>query len=100
MHSRRRRAISTLVALAVTLATAAGAEVPRTVRVSVKNLACMMCAGTIKKALLSQPGVEKVEASVPDQRFTLTVQGPGPDDTRLRTVVERDGVVVVGIQRD
>jgi copper chaperone CopZ len=100
MHARRRRAIATLIALAVTLATTAGAEAPRTVRVSVQNLACMMCAGKIKKALLTEPGVEKVEASVPDQRFTLTVQGAGPDDARLRGVVERDGVVVVAIQRD
>lgn len=100
MHTLRRRALAALVGLALSLPSTALAEASRTVRVSVKNLPCVMCAGKIKRALLAEPGVEKVEASVPDQRITLTLQAPGPDDARLRTVIERDGVVVVGIQRD
>ena len=100
MHAPRRRALAVLTGIALTFAAAASAEPAHTVRVSVKNLACMMCAGKIKKGLLAEPGVEKVEASVPDQRFTLAVQGAGPDDARLRVLVEREGVVVVAIQRD
>jgi copper chaperone CopZ len=96
----RRRALVALVGVCVSLAAAASAESGRTVRISVKNLSCMMCAGKVKKGLLAEPGVERVEASVPDQRFTLTVQGPGPDDARLRGLVEREGVVIVAIQRD
>ncbi|MBM4363791.1 MAG: heavy-metal-associated domain-containing protein [Deltaproteobacteria bacterium] len=103
MQTQRRRTVAALIAfLAFGLAEldSAAAQPTRTVRVAVKGLACMMCAGKIKKALLAEPGIEKVEASLPDQRFTLTVQGPGPDDARLRALVEQDGVVVVGILRD
>ncbi len=102
MHAFRRRALAALAALALTLTLAptADADPARSVRVAVKNLSCAMCAGKIRKALLSEPGVGAVDASVPDQRFTLAVQGQGPDDARIRALVERDGVVVMGIQRD
>lgn len=96
----RRRALVAIVGLCSSLAVSAWAESARTVRVSVKNLVCMTCAGKIKKGLLAEPGVEKVEASVPDQRFTLAVRGAGPDDARLRGLVEHEGVVVVAIERD
>jgi copper chaperone CopZ len=100
MQPARRRAFAALFAFGFSLTSLAAAESPRAVRVAVKNLTCTMCAGKIKKALLAEPGIERVEASVPDQRFTLAVQGPGPDDARLRALVEHEGVVVIGIQRD
>jgi copper chaperone CopZ len=100
MASLRRRALAAALAACLLAVAAAAAEATATVRVTVKNLACPRCAGAIRKALLAEPGVASVDASVPDQRFTLAVRGAGPDDARLRAVVERDGVVVVGIQRD
>lgn len=98
MITLRRRAL--LVAFALTLAPLAHAESSRTVRVAVKNLVCTMCAGKITKGLLAEPGVEKVDASVPEQRFTIRLSAAGPTDARLTELVEHDGVKVVSITRE
>ena len=89
-----------LAAFALAVAPLAHAEGARTVRVAVKNLVCTMCAGKITKGLLAEPGVEKVESSVPEQRFTIALKGAGPTDARLKELVEHDGVTVVGIVRE
>ncbi len=89
-----------LATFAVAVAPRAHAEGTRTVRVAVKNLVCTMCAGKITKGLLAEPGIEKVESSVPEQRFTIALKGAGPTDARLKELVEHDGVTVVGIVRE
>lgn len=86
--------------LALALAPHAQAQEIRPVRVNVKNLVCPKCAGKIAKGLLAEPGVERVDSSVPEQRFTLGVKGTGPSDARLKELVEHEGVAVVTIVRE
>jgi copper chaperone CopZ len=94
------RRLVLLAALAILVAPHAHAEETRTVRVAVKNLVCPKCAGKIAKGLLAEPGIESVDSSVPEQRFTLGVKGAGPSDARLKELVEHEGVSVVSIRRD
>lgn len=94
----RRHAIA--FALTLSLSSLVQAEELRTVRITVKNLVCPRCASKITKSLLAEAGVERVDSSVPEQRFTVALRGAGPSDARLKELVEHDGVTLVAIVRE
>lgn len=57
-----------------------------------KGVVCALCVQSLKKHLLTEPGVRSVEIDLKSRQVTLGVEpGRAPPQERIRTLVEESG---------
>ena len=63
----------------------------RTVEIPVDGMACFVCAGTVKNAVKSLPGVLRVEVSLEARSARVTYFGDGQTPDRIVAAIDKLG---------
>jgi len=84
---------------AVTFLLLASPALADSVTVKVDGMVCAFCATGLEELFTDEPGVEKVHVDLDASQVHLSTADKGPDDARIKALVEKAGFTTSGIER-